>query len=122
MAGQTIISIAYGIDVLPKDDPYIDTAESAGHRLSSAAVSGAFLVDTLPILKHVPEWMPFAGFKRKAREWRVLAEAMCNAPFQATLKNIVRFSRPTATCIADLPSSRPKVKQSHPSLLSAWHR
>ncbi|CAA7261118.1 unnamed protein product [Cyclocybe aegerita] len=29
MAGETIMSIPYGLDVLPKNDPYIDTAEES---------------------------------------------------------------------------------------------
>ncbi|KAF8219321.1 cytochrome P450 [Tricholoma matsutake] len=83
MAGETIISIAYGVDVLPKDDPYIATAEEGVHTLLLAAVPGAFLVDTLPWLKHVPDWMPLAGFKRRAKEWRKLALAMIEKPFEA---------------------------------------
>ncbi|KAF8910615.1 cytochrome P450 [Gymnopilus junonius] len=33
-----------------------------------AVVPGKYLVDTFPILKHVPDWMPFATFKKVARE------------------------------------------------------
>jgi hypothetical protein len=89
MAGETIISVAYGVNVLPKDDPYITTAEKGVHTLVSAAVPGAFLVDTFPWLKHVPDWMPFAGFKRKAKEWRKLAMSMIEKPFEAGKQKIV---------------------------------
>jgi hypothetical protein len=89
MAGETIISVTYGVDVLPKDDPYIATAEKGVHPLAAAAVPGTFLVDTFPWLKYVPDWMPFAGFKRKAKEWRKLALAMIEMPFEAGKRNIV---------------------------------
>ena len=89
MAGETIISIAYGLDVLPKDDPYVTTAEKGVHPLIVAGVPGAFLVDTFPWLKYVPDWMPFAGFKRKANEWRKLALAMIEKPFEAGKRKLV---------------------------------
>jgi hypothetical protein len=30
-----------------------------------------FLVNVFPTLSYVPEWFPGAGWKRKAREWRI---------------------------------------------------
>jgi len=90
MAGETIISVTYGIDVLPKNDPYIATAENAIQPLFVAAIPGTFLVDTFPWLKYVPDWMPFAGFKRKAKEWRKLAMAMVENPYKAGKEKIER--------------------------------
>ncbi|KAG5635545.1 hypothetical protein H0H81_010909 [Sphagnurus paluster] len=89
MAGETIISVTYGIEVQDKDDPYIIAAERAIGPLFIAAIPGTFLVDALPILKYVPDWMPFAGFKRKAKKWRELALAMVNMPFEAATRNVV---------------------------------
>ena len=89
MAGETIISVTYGIDVLPKNDPYIATAENAIQPLFIAAIPGTFLVDTFPLLKYVPDWVPFAGFKRKAKEWRKLAVAMIENPYKAGKEKIV---------------------------------
>jgi hypothetical protein len=40
-------------------------------------------------VKHVPEWFPGAGFKRQAREWRAVADAMLNEPFELTKKAMV---------------------------------
>lgn len=83
------MSIAYGLDVQPKDDPYIATAERGVHPLVAAGVPGAFLVDAIPALKYMPDWMPFAGFKRKAKEWKKLALSMIEEPFEAAKRNIV---------------------------------
>ena len=90
MAGETIMSIAYGLEVQPDDDPYIKTAEQGVRPLVVAAVPGAFLVDVLPFLKHVPEWFPGAGFQKKAKAWKKLAHTMIEVPFAAAKKNIVR--------------------------------
>jgi cytochrome P450 len=88
MAGQTVISIAYGLDVQEENDPYIHTAEEANRSVTEAGVPGAFLVDSFPILKYVPEWVPGAGFKKKAKEWKELATAMLDAPFKAAMSRI----------------------------------
>ncbi|KXN82772.1 O-methylsterigmatocystin oxidoreductase [Leucoagaricus sp. SymC.cos] len=88
MAGETIISVAYGLDIKPKDDPYIETAERGVHALTVAGVPGAFLVDMIPILKYVPEWMPGAGFQKKAKDWAKLTMTMLNVPFEAARERL----------------------------------
>ncbi|KAL9710012.1 hypothetical protein Ac2012v2_007073 [Leucoagaricus gongylophorus] len=89
MAGETIMSIAYGLPIQPKDDIYIRTAEQGVHPLVAAAVPGAYLVDMLPWLKYVPEWMPGAGFQKNAREWGELAMRMVNLPFADAKRRII---------------------------------
>ncbi|KAJ6533290.1 cytochrome P450 [Mycena vulgaris] len=88
MAGEIIMSVAYGITVLPKDDPYVTLAEHALHSLVFAIVPGRFLVDSLPILKYVPEWFPGASFRRKAKVWRELSQSMVDKPFAEAKCNI----------------------------------
>ncbi|KAJ7274707.1 cytochrome P450 [Mycena rebaudengoi] len=58
LAGELIMSITYGIDVLPSNDPYISLAEKAMHGLSVAIAPGRFLVDSMPFLRYVPAWFP----------------------------------------------------------------
>ncbi|KAJ7626738.1 cytochrome P450 [Mycena rosella] len=86
MAGEIIMSVTYGIDVLPKNDPYVALAEHAVQSLADASIPGRFLVDSIPILKHVPEWIPGAGFQRQAKAWKGLARRMTtgNAPYSFT--------------------------------------
>lgn len=45
---STLLDVAYGIDVLPENDPYIHKAEEAITTLKFAAVPGKFLVDSFP--------------------------------------------------------------------------
>ncbi len=40
---------AYGIDILPEDDPYIKIAEESLQGLSATVNAGAYLVDSIPI-------------------------------------------------------------------------
>jgi len=48
MAGQTILSIAYGIDVLPENDPHVENAELLGHALAFGSTKEAALLDSIP--------------------------------------------------------------------------
>ena len=94
--------------MLPKDDPYIITAEKALVGISEAGAPGAFLVDTLPIcasfthaisirqfreetVKYIPEWFPGAGFQRKAKVWRQCEEEMHIRPFEAVKNAMVNL-------------------------------
>lgn len=101
MAGETIMSIAYGIDIQQKDDPYVKAAQEGVHPLTAATVPGAFLVDMMPVLKYVPEWVPGAGFQKKAKEWAKLAMTMVDMPFEACKKSIVRNLFQSIRCDAN---------------------
>lgn len=90
MTGETIISVTYGLNVQAESDPYLEVAERAVEGFSIAAVPGTFLVDSVPILKYVPEWLPGAGFQKKAREWKNDTLKMVQAPFSAAKRNLVR--------------------------------
>jgi cytochrome P450 len=52
----------------------------------SAARPGAYLVDLLPILKYIPEWVPGASFQKVAREGRELSKELQNKPFAWAMK------------------------------------
>lgn len=47
MAGQTIMSITYGIDVLDENDPYLASSERSLRQMSKAAFPGRYLVVSL---------------------------------------------------------------------------
>ncbi|KAI0053497.1 cytochrome P450 [Auriscalpium vulgare] len=82
MAGHTIISIAYGIDVKPANDPYVLTAEKTLHSVALAASQGGHL-DMMPWLADMPWWVPGAGFKKVADECHHYGVEMLEAPFAA---------------------------------------
>ncbi|KAJ7486669.1 cytochrome P450 [Mycena latifolia] len=58
MAGMVILSTAYGIDVQPEDDPYIDISEKALHAMACTGNRGSYLVDSLPLSYKVVSDMP----------------------------------------------------------------
>ncbi|TFK84330.1 cytochrome P450 [Polyporus arcularius HHB13444] len=88
MAGATILSIGYDIDVKSLHDHWIVTAEAAAESISETTNAGSYLVDVIPMLKHVPEWFPGAGFQRKARIWRESVDRLLNAPYEDVQKRL----------------------------------
>ena len=88
MAGDIIVSISYGLDVQPDNDPFVDTSEEAIHILSETL--GSNFIDVLPILKHIPEWMPGAGFQTRAKAAKRVAHKLLENPFKVAKDHIVR--------------------------------
>ncbi|KAF5345745.1 hypothetical protein D9758_011875 [Tetrapyrgos nigripes] len=76
MAGTTILSMAYSIDAQAENDPYVKIAEESLHAMACTANAGSYLVDQIPILKHVPNWFPGSGFKAQAKQWNKVVSAM----------------------------------------------
>jgi hypothetical protein len=113
MSGEVIVAITYGLDVQPDNDPYIDTSEEAVHMLLTTL--GSNLVDVLPILKHVPEWMPGAGFQTRAREAKRVAHKMLENPFKVAKDRIVGESLQLLFPILNAPFVRIAATTSHRS-------
>ena len=68
------MSMTYGIQIKGTNDPFINLAEAVMKSASEAIIPGAFLIDVIPILKYVPEFMPGAGFQKQARIWQKIQE------------------------------------------------
>ncbi|TFK28471.1 cytochrome P450 [Coprinopsis marcescibilis] len=81
IVGGLALGITYGRSVKSHNDPHLRVTEAAINAASYAGTPGAFLVDIFPPLRYLPEWLPGAGFKRKARAWKSLMEEMRDRPF-----------------------------------------
>ena len=64
--GSLILRVVYGIKVSSPHDEWIALAEEGQKIVDDAYTPGRYLVEVLPILRHVPLWMPGARFKRSA--------------------------------------------------------
>ncbi|KIJ34578.1 hypothetical protein M422DRAFT_263358 [Sphaerobolus stellatus SS14] len=68
-SGAVIMRVAFGYEVKSERDYYLQLAQEAMRIGSTAGAPGRWLVDSFPILRHIPNWFPGASFKRKAVEW-----------------------------------------------------
>jgi hypothetical protein len=87
--GGFIISLAYGIPIKARGDPYLELSEISTKILTDAVTPGSYFVDVLPFLKHIPAWFPGAGFQRKARELHHVSVKFRSSPFNEAVSNFV---------------------------------
>ena len=81
-AGSIILEMSYGYHIeRTARDPLVDLADNALAQFSAACVPGAFLVDTFPFLKYIPDWIPGTSFKRTARHWKATVTATVDKPY-----------------------------------------
>lgn len=87
MNGGLTLSLAYGIRVLPKNDPFITLSERVSESLQSLLGNPrTFLADSIPLFSYILEYL--AGANRMATERRLLAARLRDAPFAAAQKDI----------------------------------
>ncbi|PCH44308.1 cytochrome P450 [Wolfiporia cocos MD-104 SS10] len=84
-----LMDIIYGHTVLSEDDKLVLTIEEAMKGSVESGAAGATLVDFFPFLKHVPTWMPGAGFKRNALAVRSKVQQAINETFDMAQENIM---------------------------------
>ena len=82
----------YGHKVTSDTDDFVQRTEHSLRSLAQTGIPGAFLVDSYPFLKHVPDWMPGAGWKRRALEERQTTLRLIREPFEAAKVGMVRLS------------------------------
>ncbi|KAA1466861.1 CyP450 monooxygenase [Dentipellis sp. KUC8613] len=115
MAGEIILSIAYGIDVQPRHDPYVDTAEKTLQSIALGATVGG-IFDLLPALVNAPEWFPGASFKKEAKKWIPYNIGMVEDPYRYTKKAVAEGTAPPSVAslqIAQLEPSSDEYMAKH---------
>ncbi|KIK65636.1 hypothetical protein GYMLUDRAFT_240140 [Collybiopsis luxurians FD-317 M1] len=78
--GAVVLRISHGYEVQEQKDPFVTLANAATEQFSLASSTGQFLVDCIPALKYVPEWVPGAGFKKKAKEFAATLSELVERP------------------------------------------
>ncbi|KAI0629111.1 cytochrome P450 [Trametes polyzona] len=87
---KATMRLIYGLQLTDPDDKFVQMANTIVRVGSAMATPGAFLVDTFPILRHVPPWFPGAGFKRTAENWRMQTRLYRDQLFDAGRATVER--------------------------------
>ncbi|KAF7365164.1 Cytochrome p450 [Mycena venus] len=88
LAAAIIMSTVYGYEVKPSNDRFVGLAESAVKKVTESVFPGAVAVNAFPILRHLPSWIPGAGFQRFPAESRQLAQEMREVPYNFVKQNM----------------------------------
>ncbi|KAI6122251.1 cytochrome P450 [Pisolithus croceorrhizus] len=85
LSAAIIMAITYGYEVAPKDDPFVTNVihlvELFVHAMTAER---ATLINAIPLLAHIPSWLPGGEFKRQAAECRALARTVLEDPVAGT--------------------------------------
>ncbi|KAJ2971857.1 hypothetical protein NQ176_g7488 [Zarea fungicola] len=82
LTSAIILKVTYGYTVdSSTPDPLVKLIEQWISNFSQATVPFSFLVDIFPVLKHLPDWAPGAGFKKIGRAWAKNNSAAGNIPY-----------------------------------------
>lgn len=84
--GKIIFAITYGLPIDKHFDEFRRITEAVGEAFTGANIPGRYLVDSIPILRHVPESFPGAYFRRYAAYISGLA-ALSTAFYYDEVKN-----------------------------------
>ncbi|KZT41974.1 cytochrome P450 [Sistotremastrum suecicum HHB10207 ss-3] len=95
-AGAIVLRMMYGYRPRALEDPLINLANESMVQFGKATEPGAWLVDFLPPLKHVPSWFPFPSFQKTALAWRATLNDLVEKPFNLVKSQMSRGTTPTS--------------------------
>ncbi|KAK0231788.1 cytochrome P450 [Armillaria nabsnona] len=68
--GAILLRIIYGYEIQEENDLFLELVDRASYYFALATTPGKFLANSIPMIRHIPDWFPGAGFKQVAKEWR----------------------------------------------------
>ncbi|KAI6099756.1 cytochrome P450 [Pisolithus sp. B1] len=102
LSAAIIMAITYGYEVAPKDDPFVTNVihlvELFVHAMTAER---ATLINAIPLLAHIPSWLPGGEFTRQAAECRALARTVLEDPVKYVQDEIVTGTA-TTSFVGDL--------------------
>lgn len=88
-SASVIMSIVYGYEPAPRDDPIITIVERAVDlAIESIRPEVAAFLGLFPFVRYAPSWLPGASFKRTALRSQKFAGDMVDAPFRLVEKRM----------------------------------
>lgn len=81
--------IAYGFDDPEVNRGLLHDGETMLKAFVEVSLPGRYLVNDIPILRHVPAWFPGGGFKRRFAELAAVSKRMHIDSFQRVKKDLV---------------------------------
>ncbi|KAM0419320.1 hypothetical protein ACHAPD_002879 [Fusarium lateritium] len=89
-----VLQVSYGTEVSSDDDPYIRIANDAMYATGNGGVPANSVVDLVPFIRYLPDWLVNDWSLRFARQWRWAITKLHEVPFAAAQAE--RFSANTS--------------------------
>jgi len=85
-ATAVVLRIGFGVNIHSDDDEYVQISADAGAATAQGGDPGASLVDHIPLLRYVPNFLNFSAPLRHARSMRWAIKRLHDVPFAAIMK------------------------------------
>ncbi|KAH9995382.1 cytochrome P450 [Russula compacta] len=89
LQGELILAITYGYEVHERDDEMLQSARRRNKFAVKKILPGTLLVNEIPLLRHIPEWLPWISYKPLARVGRDLGNQVLYPPIQFVKEGIL---------------------------------
>ncbi|KAJ5750727.1 cytochrome P450 oxidoreductase OrdA-like protein [Penicillium manginii] len=81
--GALVLKLSYGYTIESHDrDPLVDLVDKAMEEFIVVMLPLTWLVDFIPMLRHLPSWFPGVGFKEKAKQYKTKSTALSDVPYE----------------------------------------
>ncbi|GAB1312809.1 O-methylsterigmatocystin oxidoreductase [Madurella fahalii] len=90
-SGSIMLEMLYGYTSSPHEpDALVRLINKVMAEFSEAVVVGAWLVDLIPWLRYLPDWVPGTGFKQTARQWKKDCDEVMDVPADFVVQQMAR--------------------------------
>ena len=96
--GSSTLKAVYGIHCADADDSYLVTAYAAMEAASECLVPGKWIMEYLPILRHIPTWIPGATEQRLFKHSKELHGKIKKMAYDYVKANLVGYFYHQAGC------------------------
>ncbi|KAL0958953.1 hypothetical protein HGRIS_014265 [Hohenbuehelia grisea] len=85
---SVIMYATYGYEIAPHNDPIVTLVDEASKMITETILLGAQVVNVIPALRFLPDWMPGTGFKRVAKACQEKVNNMQDVPFETVKRQL----------------------------------
>ncbi|KAF7300144.1 Cytochrome P450 [Mycena kentingensis (nom. inval.)] len=112
------LRMVYGLPPLQLDDPKVRLAEEMMH-ISEYAIVGGWIVDFIPLLKHLPAWFPGASFQNRAKYYRAKILEMITMPWDEVGEQVLAGTETESFCSINMKKHQDGVSKHTETLIKA---
>ncbi|CAE7095918.1 unnamed protein product [Rhizoctonia solani] len=91
MVSAVFFDTVYGYELKSLDDQFFTDIITMNENVTESMMPSiaSFLVNVFPCLQYIPEWVPGAGWKKKARQWREQKDRTIDGVYNWTKQRVI---------------------------------
>lgn len=128
LQGELTLEMTYGYEVQGRDDRKVEAAKKTSDMGANTALPSDLLVNGLPFLRHIPEWLPWFSYKPLARVGHDLGQEVMHELIQFVRESMLDGTARPSLALENLQkaerlggSERVKVEQTIQETLASLY-